>query len=148
MMSDWLLHADLDTLLQFIFSQLIESNIDNSRPCFVYGFPASQASLAKLNNLDKRIANRFECYYQGIELLNGFEELTDSDIQLSRFETDNNLRSQLGYVNKPIDHRFIAALKSGLPDCSGVALGIDRLLMLLLKTNSIDEVVSFTIDKA
>lgn len=144
----WLSDIDIDTLLQYIFCQLIEKKIGQASPCFVYGFPASQASLARINEHDQRIANRFECYYQGIELLNGFEELTDANTQLSRFNSDNQQRLALNYQEKPIDNRFIAALNNGLPACSGVALGIDRLLMLKLKTNSIDQVLTFPVERA
>ena len=88
--SDWLANeTSLDTLLQFIFSEIIEKELDPKQPVFVELFPASQASLAKINREDSRVANRFECYFKGVELANGFEELTDWQEQLTRFEQEN-----------------------------------------------------------
>jgi lysyl-tRNA synthetase class 2 len=146
--SDWLADVDQDTLLQFIFSELIEPVFATEIPCFVHDFPASQACLAKINPLDSRVASRFECYFKGIELANGFYELTDAIIQLQRFEEDNTKRIALGLPAKPIDYRFVDALQNGLPECSGVAVGIDRLLMLAMNKSTIAEVLTFTIDEA
>jgi lysyl-tRNA synthetase class 2 len=146
--SVWLDSADVDTLLQFIFSEIIEHKIGRQRPCFIYNFPASQASLAKLDNNDPRIASRFECYYQGIELLNGFDELSDSQQLLLRFELDNKRRVLAGLPLKEVDQRFIDALEKGLPICSGVALGLDRLIMLALSANHIDQTLTFNINNA
>lgn len=147
--ANWLSEAnDIDTLLQFIFSECIEPKIGLQAPCFVYNFPASQASLARIDEHDERVANRFECYYQGVELVNGFYELTDAQAQLARFENDNFLRESKGFEKRDIDQRFIDALSDGLPECSGVALGIDRLIMLALKADHIREVISFPIENA
>jgi lysyl-tRNA synthetase class 2 len=147
--ADWLYQSnDVDLLLQFIFSEIIEKDIGVSNPCFVYNFPIAQASLAKECPEDNRVAQRFECYFKGIELANGFNELTDVNIQLARFEQDNSKRQQLGLVTKDIDAKFIAALQVGLPQCSGVALGLDRLMMIALDMSSIDEVISFAIKDA
>lgn len=149
MLSDWLINeSSRDTLLQFVMSEIIEPRIGNDIPCFVYNFPASQASLAKISADDSRVAERFECYFKGIELANGFNELTDADQQLRRFRADNEIRSDMNKEQRPIDDNFIAALKHGLPKCSGVALGVDRLLMLALGAKSIDKVISFPIDNA
>ena len=149
MLSDWLINeGSKDTLLQFVMSEIIEPRIGNDIPCFVYNFPASQASLAKISADDSRVAERFECYFKGIELANGFNELTDADQQLRRFRADNEIRSDMNKEQRPIDDNFIAALKHGLPKCSGVALGVDRLLMLALGAKSIDKVISFPIDNA
>jgi lysyl-tRNA synthetase class 2 len=147
-LSEWLtLEQDNDILLQFIFSELIEPHIGNESPCFVYNFPRSQASLAKICPEDTRVAQRFECYFQGVELVNGFNELTHVDLQLERFQEDNRKRKILSLQEKPIETNFIAALTQGLPQCSGVALGIDRLIMLTLKAEHIEQVVSFPIDR-
>lgn len=147
--SNWINEeSNVDILLQFILSELIEPNIGIDEPVFIHNFPISQASLAKQNTQDARVADRFECYFKGIELVNGFCELTDHIEQLDRFNKDNLERKQIGNKEKPIDTRFIGALKSGLPSCSGVALGIDRLLMLALNKKKIDEVITFTIDRA
>ncbi|WP_426369618.1 elongation factor P--(R)-beta-lysine ligase [Pseudocolwellia sp. HL-MZ7] len=148
-MSDWLKdESSIDTLLQFILSELIEPNVGIDTPIFIRDFPINQASLAKMNMSDERVADRFECYFKGIELVNGFCELTDAIVQVERFNKDNLERKQLGLEEKVIDRRFIQALESGLPSCSGVALGIDRLLMLALNKQDIEEVITFTIDRA
>jgi lysyl-tRNA synthetase class 2 len=148
-LDDWLItENDSDILLQFIFSEIIEAHIGIDAPCFVYNFPASQASLAKICTKDARVAERFECYYHGIELVNGFNELTDSEAQKQRFINDNNKRQQNNLASKPIDQNFIEALNAGLPPCAGVALGVDRLIMLALDIKHIEDVISFPINKA
>jgi len=148
-LSDWLSRElDCDILLQFIFSEIIEPTIGIEAPCFVYNFPKSQASLAKLCPKDDRVAQRFECYYHGIELVNGFNELTDSKKQIERFQEDNRKRKHSAMQEKRIDNHFISALAHGLPQCSGVALGVDRLIMLALKVENIDQVISFPIERA
>ena len=147
--SDWLIaETDNDILLQFIFSEIIEPKIGNVKPCFVYNFPQSQASLAKICPVDTRVAQRFECYFKGVELVNGFNELTNADSQTQRFHEDNQQRVKLGMKAKPIDNNFISALEHGLPQCSGVALGIDRLIMLALHATHIEQVISFSIDQS
>jgi len=148
-LSDWLIaEHDIDILLQFIFSEVIEPNIGLVAPCFIYNFPKSQASLAKICSNDNRVAQRFECYYKGIELVNGFNELTNHKEQLARFQQDNVCRSEFGLKENTIDENFISALSFGLPQCSGVALGIDRLIMLALKAEHIDQVISFPVERA
>lgn len=152
-LDNWLIESskddvDNDMLLQFIFTEFIEKGIGNDAPCFVYDFPISQASLAKVSNEDNRVAHRFECYYRGIELANGFNELTDSQMQLARFNKDNYKRALLNLDNRPIDDNFIQALNAGMPACSGVALGIDRLVMIALKISKIENVISFPIKNA
>lgn len=145
----WLEQANsLDTLLQFIFCEFIEPKIGQQLPCFVHSFPSTQASLATINADDPRVANRFECYFKGIELVNGFHELTDKELQLQRFEEDNHQRQEVGLEERPIDQKFMTALSHGLPACSGVALGIDRLIMLALGKASIKEVITFTTHNA
>lgn len=139
---------DKDDLLQLLFSQCIEPIIGQQVPCFVYNFPASQAALACISQEDPRVAERFEVYYKGIELANGFHELTDHAEQALRFQSDNHKRQLAGLASKPIDHRFIAALQHGLPACAGVALGLDRLAMLALDADHIDKVISFSIKRA
>jgi lysyl-tRNA synthetase class 2 len=147
-MSDWLAaEQDNDILLQFIFSEIIEPNIGIDSPCFVYNFPSSQASLAKTCAKDARVAERFECYFQGVELVNGFNELTDVDMQIQRFQEDNDKRKVLCVPEMSIDNNFISALSAGLPQCSGVALGIDRLIRLALKAEHSEKVISFPIDR-
>lgn len=149
MISDWLIEeSNIDTLMQFIMSEILEPRIGQSVPCFVYDFPASQASLANISTSDSRVAERFECYFKGIELANGFHELTNAQEQLARFEADNSQRDVLGKKLRPIDKRFIDCLINGLPACAGVALGIDRLMMLALDAEHIDQVLTFPIERA
>ncbi|MDN3653712.1 elongation factor P--(R)-beta-lysine ligase [Thalassotalea ponticola] len=147
--ADWVLkETDKDIILQFLFAELVETKIGQQRPCFVYHFPASQSALARIDDHDQRVARRFELYFKGFELANGFHELTDAQEQARRFEQDNQWRLANHLPIKPIDKLLIAALTHGLPDCAGVALGVDRLLMLALDKPSIDQVISFSINNA
>lgn len=137
-----------DTLLMLLFSQHVEPKIGQNRPCFVMDFPASQAALAKINPINSLVAERFELYFKGVELANGFHELTDGPEQLRRFQQDNLKRQDMGLDIMPIDKNFIAAINFGLPACAGVALGIDRLLMLALNASEIDQVIAFENSRA
>lgn len=139
---------DRDTLLQLLFSMGVEPHIGKDKPTFVYHFPASQAALAQISTEDHRVAERFEVYFKGIELANGFHELTDAREQQQRFDQDNRKRAARGLTQQPIDVNLLEALKAGLPDCSGVALGVDRLVMLALKAESLADVVAFPVDRA
>ncbi|PJG84546.1 elongation factor P--(R)-beta-lysine ligase [Conservatibacter flavescens] len=137
-----------DTLLQFLFSEVVEPQIGQERPIAVYHFPASQAALAQVSSEDHRVAERFEFYYRGLELANGFHELTDAKEQLHRFEQDNRSRELMGLPKRAIDSRFLAALEAGIPSSSGVALGVDRLLMIALGADKISDVLAFSIENA
>lgn len=137
-----------DTLLQFLFSTVVEPQIGQEAPVVVYHFPASQAALAQISSEDLRVAERFEFYYKGLELANGFHELSDAREQLRRFQQDNLQREKMGLPVRAIDKRLLAALQAGIPNCSGVALGVDRLLMIAMGTESIKDVISFAIDYA
>lgn len=139
--------VDKDTILQLLFCIAIEPKIGQDAPCFVYDFPASQAALARINVQDPRVADRFEVYYKGVELANGFHELNNGTEQLSRFQADNQLRLTMGLPEMPIDKKFVACLDS-LPNCAGVAVGLDRLLMLCSEQSHINQVLSFSIDNA
>lgn len=139
---------DRDTILQLLFMLGVEPLIGQDKPTFVYHFPASQAALAQISTEDHRVAERFEVYFKGIELANGFCELTDSQEQQRRFEQDNRKRTALGLPVQPIDNYLIEALSHGLPACSGVALGVDRLVMLALKAESLSEVIAFMVDRS
>ncbi|WP_076588959.1 elongation factor P--(R)-beta-lysine ligase [Vibrio ostreicida] len=140
--------TDRDTLLQLLFSIGVETNIGQTVPAFVYHFPASQAALAKISLQDTRVAERFEVYFKGIELANGFHELESAKEQLERFEQDNLKRSKMGLDPQSIDHHLIQALEMGLPSCAGVALGIDRLIMLVLECAHIEQVTAFPFQRA
>lgn len=137
-----------DTLLQFLFSEVVEAHIGKERPTVVYHFPATQAALAQISTEDHRIAERFEFYYKGLELANGFHELSDANEQFRRFEQDNKQREEMGLPPQQLDSRFLEALKAGIPNCSGVALGVDRLLMIAMDADRIDEVMAFSVDRA
>lgn len=136
---------DRDTLLQLLFTIKVEPNIGHEKPIFVYHFPASQALLAEISDEDKRVACRFEVYFQGIELANGYQELIDAHEQRQRFVQDNIKRKVMKLPQHTIDENFLAALEHGIPACSGVSLGIDRLLMLALKVDHLSDVMSFSI---
>lgn len=114
---------------------------------FLYDYPASQAALARLvpgTHADgPALADRFELFVAGIELANGFRELSDAAEQRRRFEHENDERIAAGRVPVPLDEALLAALQAGLPDCSGVALGLDRLLMLSRRCTSLDQVMAF-----
>tara|TARA_R110000751_G_scaffold116604_2_gene216482 strand:+ start:253554 stop:254561 length:1008 start_codon:yes stop_codon:yes gene_type:complete len=140
--------SNKDTLLMLLFSQHVEPQIGRDRPCFVMDFPASQAALAKISPTNPLVAERFELYFRGVELANGFHELTDGAEQRRRFEGDNTKRQNNGQDIMPIDENFIAAINAGLPNCAGVALGIDRLLMLALDCSRIEQVIAFENSRA
>ncbi len=109
----------------------------------VFDYPSSQSSLAKSCAEDPDYVQRFELFHDGLELANGFSELTDVSIQRQRFEADNQRRQSLGLPEYDLDELFLAALDHGLPDCAGVAVGLDRLLMSLLGLEHINQVLSF-----
>ncbi len=135
---------DRDTCLQLIISQQIEPNLGKgNRPTVITNFPASQAALARKKVDNPQLAERFEFYVQGIELANGFHELADPVEQRQRFEKDLITRQKLNLPVHPLDENFLAALEYGLPDCSGVAVGLDRLLMLITGAKHIHEVLAF-----
>ena len=139
---------DKDTILQLLFSHEVEPNIANRCPCFIFDFPASQAALARISLQDERVAERFELYYEGLELANGFHELANAPEQHQRFERDNQQRKSAGLSTVPIDEFFLDALDAGLPDCSGVAVGVDRLVMLALGKSDIRHVLAFNYQNA
>lgn len=131
-----------DTWLDILMTHVIEPQIKD-RVLFVYDFPVSQAALARVRPGDPPVAERFELYAYGIELANGFHELTDATEQQQRFMQDNHLRAQQNLPILPVDQHLLSALQAGLPDCAGVALGIDRLIMLALQVPRIADILSF-----
>ena len=120
----------------------IEPNLGHSKPLFLYDYPAVAASLARLKPENPSIAERFELYISGLELCNGFSELTDPLEQKSRFENEQKNRSKFGLQSYPVPEKFLDSLQF-MPEGSGVALGIDRLVMLFVNTTNIDDVVAF-----
>lgn len=138
---------DYDVLLQLLLTHLIEPNLGIERPIFIYDFPVSQAALAKISTKPPFVAERFELYINGIELANGFHELTDPNEQRQRFLDEQSARKAANLPILPIDERLLAAL-SHLPPCAGVALGVDRLLLVVNNANSLDMVLNFPVDTA
>ena len=134
--------------MHLLMSMVVERNLPMNCPVFIYDYPASQAALAKIRKGTPDVAERFELYLNGMELANGFHELSDAKEQQQRFHKDQSQRKESGQPGIPADHRLIAALKDGLPDCAGVALGLDRLLMVLTGTEHINEVLTFPFDRA
>ncbi|MBF0432365.1 MAG: EF-P lysine aminoacylase GenX [Fibrobacteria bacterium] len=132
-----------DDLLNFIFSDTIEACLPPDTLVFVYHYPREMPGLALLDKNDPRIAKRFEAYYNGVELCNGYEELTNSTEYKERFTHENEKRREIHKPPLPLDKAFLSALTQPLPSCSGVALGLDRLLMLGLKHDSLNEVIHF-----
>jgi lysyl-tRNA synthetase class 2 len=136
-----------DGWLDMIMSHKVEKALPKNQLVFIYNYPASQAALAKLNKDDSGqvIAERFEVYLNSLELANGYHELTDSQEQRQRFE------KELKGTDRPIDEKLLVAMadeEAGLADCAGVAMGIDRILMLQLGLETIAEVISFDIKSA
>ena len=146
------LHGDLeddrDAWLNVVLTHVIEPQMPMNTPLFVYDYPASQAALARLRDDGEfPVAERFELYLGGVELANGFHELGDANEQRCRFEAENQRRRRLGLEEALIDENLLAALEYGLPDCAGVAMGIDRLVMLAAGADTIDEVIAFPINR-
>ncbi len=123
---------DRDTLLQLLVSFVIEPRLGQNQLSVLSYFPSTQAALSRITHLEggEAVACRFEVYYQGIELANGYHELTDATEQQVRFEASNRARAAAGKEILPIDRHLLAALERGLPDCCGVAVGFDRLMQL------------------
>ncbi len=143
------LTLDRDGWLDLLMTHCIAPQLGQGVLTFVTQYPASQAALARISTIGgDQVAERFELYLGGLEIANGYHELSDADEQRRRFEADNALRREQGLPVRPIDERLISALAMGLPDCSGVALGLDRLLMHLLDAEHIGQVLAFPWDRA
>jgi lysyl-tRNA synthetase class 2 len=139
---------DVDPWLDLLLTQRIEPHLGQGRLCFLYDYPASQAALARLRPGDPPVGERFELYLHGVELANGFHELGDAVEQRRRFNVENVARQAQGLPVMPVDENLLAALEAGLPDCAGVALGVDRLIMLAAGKNALAEVVAFPFERA
>ena len=125
----------------------IQNRFSQSTPVFVFDWPLPLASLARKNPMRKEFAERVELYVNCMELANGFAELTDPIEQRRRFEQDLKNRKSEGRETVPLDNKFLKSIEHGLPECSGMALGIDRLIMWLCGTDNIQEVICFTEDE-
>lgn len=140
--------AGRDALLDLLMATQVGPKLGLDSLTFVHRYPASQAALAQLDARDPTCALRFELYCSGIELANGYKELACAAEQRARFAQDRDARRSLGLPSAEGDERLLAALESGLPDCAGVALGFDRVVMLASGAQNIDEVLSFPIERA
>ncbi|MDH5172198.1 MAG: EF-P lysine aminoacylase EpmA [Gammaproteobacteria bacterium] len=141
--------GDRDLWLDLLMSHLIEPQLAGRGMWFVYDYPASQAALARTESSEGfMVGQRFELYVDGIELANGYFELLDAAEQRRRFERDNARRREYALPERPLDERLLAALEHGLPECSGVALGVDRLLMLATGAGDIRQVLAFDWERA
>jgi len=129
--------------LDLLFSEVVARRFLPGRLTFVFDFPAEQASLARIRDGEPRVAERFEVFLGPMELGNGFHELTNADEQSKRFWEDTKRRSMAGQPPVEMDQRLIAALQAGMPQCAGVAIGLDRLLMARAGATHIDEVIAF-----
>ena len=136
-----------DDLLDLILTHIIEPMLGHCQPTFIHDYPASQAALARIRDGENPVAERFEVFVEGVELANGYHELTDPAVQRKRFEDDLEARRRADLPEVPVDERLLAALDHGLPDCAGVALGIDRLVMLAAGTREISDVIAFPIER-
>lgn len=139
---------DRNIWLDFLMSDVIEPHLGIHQPEFIYDYPVTQSALARIRHDNPPVAERFEVYINGIELANGFHELADAQEQYNRFENDLEKRQHLNAPIVPIDKHLIAALNHGLPDCSGVAIGIDRLMMIVMNAKSLSEVICFPYERA
>jgi lysyl-tRNA synthetase class 2 len=137
-----------DDWLDLLLTHRLQPGFADDTMLAVFDYPASQAALARLRQGDPPLAERFELYLGPLELANGYHELIDPAEQRARFERDVSMREARGGVAPPIDERLLSAMRSGLPPCAGVALGIDRLLMAMLGSTRIADVLAFPFDRA
>ena len=139
---------DRDGWLDLLLVERVEPRLGQQRPTILYDYPVSQAALARVRDGSPPVAERFELYVHGIELANGYCELVDAGVLRQRFEETNAWRQADGKAALPEAHRLLAAMRHGLPSCTGVALGFDRLVMLAAGAKSLDEVIAFPIERA
>ncbi|NLO79872.1 MAG: EF-P lysine aminoacylase GenX [Xanthomonadaceae bacterium] len=139
---------DRDGWLDLLFSELVSPRLGQGTFSYVCDFPASQAALARLRmDGEVEVAERFELFIDGMEIANGYHELTDPAEQRRRFERERARRQAAGQPESGVDERLLAALAAGLPACAGVALGLDRLVMVAVGASHIDEVMAFPIER-
>ncbi len=134
--------------LDLLLGHALAPRLGHERPCFLYDFPAPQAGFARLRAGTPPVAERFELFVRGVEIANGCRELCDAEEQRRRIAVETARRRALGLPLIPCDDLFLQALETGMPDCAGCALGLDRLLMVLTGAAAIDEVLAFPFDRA
>jgi len=132
-----------DSLLDLALSQAVLPRLNPNAATFIFDYPPSQASLAKLRLKETPVAARFELFLGGVELANGFAELTDANEQRHRFELELRQRRHAGLSEAPMDGDFLEALRHGLPTCAGVAVGVDRLLAVLADADRVADTMAF-----
>ena len=137
-----------DDCLNVILSEIVEPNLGVGAPTIIYDWPASQAALAMVRDDEHSVAERFEIYVNGVELANGYHELLEARELSRRNSINNQRRVKDGNQLLPEGSRLLDAMRKGIPQCAGVALGVDRLVMLALGAKSVSEVMAFTIDNA
>jgi lysyl-tRNA synthetase class 2 len=135
-----------DDAFFLVFLNEVEPKLGLERPTFLYEYPVSMAALSKASPRDPRYAERFELYIGGLEVANAFTELTDAKEQRKRLEEEHTLRKKLGRIEYDLDEDFLSALEEGMPEAGGIALGVDRLVMLLLGEEDIRHVLAFPAD--
>lgn len=140
--------GDRDMLLDILLSHLLQPSLGLHCPQIVKDYPLSQAALARISAEDSQCAARFELFVEGMELANGYDELIDADVLLERAITANEKRMHAGRRTLPVESTLIEAMRDGLPPCAGVALGVDRLLMIRTGEKSIADVMPFPIESA
>jgi lysyl-tRNA synthetase class 2 len=140
--------SDRDDWLNLLFSEIIQPRLGHSHPTIITDYPASQSALARLSEKDSRVAQRFELFMAGIELANGYHELLSANELAERNQIVNRQRCRDGKPTLPAESQLLEAMRAGLPACSGCALGLDRLLMVIGKAQSIDQVIAFPIERA
>lgn len=141
-------HDDPDPWRDLLLTHLVEPQLGRGAMTFLHDYPASQAALARVRAGEPPVAERFELYMEGIEIANGFHELGDAGEQRRRFERDLARRRAVGLGPVPADERLLTGLEQGLPECAGVALGFDRLVMLATGATSIGQVIAFPLERA
>lgn len=139
---------DRDSWLNFLLADAVEPHLGAACPTILYHYPSSQAALARVSEHDSRVAERFELYVRGVEVANGYHELCDPDELLQRSTIGNHERMRDGKIPLPAENRLLDAMRDGLPPCTGVALGVDRLLMLRAGCTDIAEVLAFPFERA
>jgi lysyl-tRNA synthetase class 2 len=142
-----LTESDRDGWLDLLMSHCVQPHLGQNRLSFVYDYPASQAALAKIRPGSPPVAERFELFIDGVELANGFHELQDAAEQRARFKQELQSRQDGGLEDIAIDEYFLAALEEGLPECAGVAMGLDRLLLVLTGAGRLEDVISFSFER-
>ena len=139
---------DRDGALNLLLAEFVEPHLGRDRPVILFDYPVTQAALAVVRNEDPPVAERFELYVDGVELANGYHELLDADVLRKRNSTVNEQRVADGNRPLPEESRLLEAMDYGLPACTGVALGFDRLVMIVAGANTLSEVIAFPFDRA